>query len=108
MDLIPIKLPVFTRMSASPLVDENFIFYKASFANIKSTTNAEKEIANTLQNIEKLKFKIKFDEEIAMLNSNNNFKVKFEDRFYKIKQVIDVDKMHNILEIEGEFDGIRD
>lgn len=99
----------YKKETESALVDSNYNFYKSIFANIKninSVTNSEKEIANSIQASEKLKFKIKFDKDIAQIDANNIFKIKFEDRFYDIKQIIDINKAHEILEIEGEFDGI--
>lgn len=98
-------LDIYEVKSTSVLEDPEVILYRRVFANItniNSVTNSERESANAIKNKKKLKFKIKFDNKLVNKNSTTEFKINFENNFYDIKQIIDVNELHKILEIEGE------
>ncbi len=98
-------LDIYEVKSTSVLEDPEVILYRRVFANItniNSVTNSERESANAIKSKKKLKFKIKFDNKLVNKNSTTEFKINFENNFYDIKQIIDVNEMHKILEIEGE------
>lgn len=98
-------IDIYEVKSISALEDSELILYRRVFANItniNSVTNAEKESANAIRSKKKLKFKIKFDDKLVNKNSTTAFKINFENNFYDIKQIIDVNELHKILEIEGE------
>lgn len=98
-------IDIYEVKSISALEDSELILYRRVFANItniNSVTNAEKESANAIRSKKKLKFKIKFDDKLVNKNSTTAFKINFENNFYDIKQIIDVNELHKILEVEGE------
>ena len=103
-------LEIYEIKETSTLEDSSEVLYEKVFANIKninSVTNSEREVAGSIKSSERLKFKIKYLKELTDINSTNRFKVKFEKKFYNIKQIIDIDMLHEILEVEGELDGVE-
>ena len=96
--------------NTSALEDPQLILFKKVFSNIKninSVTNSERVVADSVKTSERLKFKIRYLKELTEMNASNRFSVIFENKKYNIKQIIDIDMLHEILEIEGELDGTK-
>lgn len=93
-------IEIYTIVSRSSLIDPKDILLKKVFANIKSS-NVENAENDSIGTSKKIKFKIKFIEELIDNNSTVKYKIKFEDSFYDIKIINDIDERHEVLEIQG-------
>ena len=93
-------IEIYSISKANSLNDPIPVLFKKVFSNIKSNLKESNE-NNSTQTSKNIKFKIKFIDELVKNNSTTKFEIKFEERFYDIKSIVDIDEQHEILEIEG-------
>ena len=86
--------------SDSLIEDDADILFKKVFSNIKSNLKEATENDST-QTSKNIKFKIKFINELVANNSTTKYKIKFNNNFYNIKSINNIDEKNEILEIEG-------